>query len=275
MMQTLGLESVDSSIIKETIDNMYKAINDYALDKRGDVGSWVREEAMRSLNILIDQLFYNYKPELLNQIIPEDGHEKFFHQFIGTILQQLMEKIDKIRQVAGQVLQSFLTKFNQDLPNFKEKDALMAIFVFNEDEKEEKSLDSAFLDRRGYLDVKFTYRPWRNPAFVFPHIVPLLESKNFKKYIFTGIISSAGGLTESTVKSSLSVLIKYISSLKGKEDEAAKKQEFLQSFNDTFEENLKNELITVPLMKTLESLLRTTYFSETDLGDQLVRMHDL
>lgn len=47
MLLTLGLESVDVSIIKETINNMYEAINDYALDKRGDVGSWVREEAMR------------------------------------------------------------------------------------------------------------------------------------------------------------------------------------------------------------------------------------
>ena len=275
MMQTLGLEFVDSSIIKETIDNMYKAINDYALDKRGDVGSWVREESMRSLNILIDQLFYNYKPELLKEIIPQDGHEKFFINFIGTILQQLMEKIDKIRQVAGQVLQSFLIKFGPDLPNFEDKDILMAIFVFNEEEKQEKSLDSAYLDRRGYLDVKFTYRPWRNPAFVFPQVVPLLESKSFRKYIFTGIISSAGGLTESTVKSSLDILIKYISSLKGKEDEAIKKQEFLKSFNDIFEENLKNERITVPLMKTLESLLRTTYFAETDLGEQLIRMQEL
>ena len=92
MMRTLGLESIDNSIIKETIDNMYKAINDYALDKHGDVGSWVREEVMGSLNILIDQLFHNYKPELLYNIILKDARER------------LVEKIDKIRQVAGQML---------------------------------------------------------------------------------------------------------------------------------------------------------------------------
>jgi len=31
-------------------------MNDYALDRRGDVGSWVREEAMRTLTILIQNL---------------------------------------------------------------------------------------------------------------------------------------------------------------------------------------------------------------------------
>ena len=28
---------------------MYKGLNDYAIDRRGDVGSWVREEAMIAL----------------------------------------------------------------------------------------------------------------------------------------------------------------------------------------------------------------------------------
>jgi len=31
------------------LETLLKAINDYQLDRRGDVGSWVREEAMRTL----------------------------------------------------------------------------------------------------------------------------------------------------------------------------------------------------------------------------------
>jgi len=34
----------------------------------------------------------------------------------------MMEKIDKIRQVAGQVLQSFLIRFADELPDFEGKD---------------------------------------------------------------------------------------------------------------------------------------------------------
>jgi len=59
IIKTLGIESVDSAIIKDTLEHLFMATDDYTLDKRGDVGSWVREEAMRSLNILLDELFYN------------------------------------------------------------------------------------------------------------------------------------------------------------------------------------------------------------------------
>jgi tubulin-specific chaperone D len=275
MLRTLGLESVDPSIIKQTIENLYKAIADYALDKRGDVGSWVREEAMRSLNILIYELFYNYDNQLLKEIVPEENRRKFFFKFIGTILQQLMEKIDKIRQVAGQILQSFLITFANDLPDFEEKDTLMSIFIYSEEGVEENTLDSAYLDNRGYLGAKFNYKPWRNPSFVFHTVVSLFDSPNFAKYLFTGIISSAGGLTESTVKCSLDVLVKYISALKEKGDEVELKRKFLILFNDIFEENLKEERITVPLMKTMESLLRTNYFSMDELNEQFIQTHSL
>jgi hypothetical protein len=123
----LGLKSVGTKNIKTAIDCLFKAINDYAIDKRGDVGSWVREEAMRGLNILINEIFYNSDKDLLAEVIPEDPSQFILH-YIQTILQQLMEKIDRIRQVAGEVLQSFLVKFEKDLPEFEEKDTLMSIF---------------------------------------------------------------------------------------------------------------------------------------------------
>jgi len=48
---------------------LYKAINDYAVDRRGDVGSWVREEAMRTITALIQNLassqLYNEMQDVL------------------------------------------------------------------------------------------------------------------------------------------------------------------------------------------------------------------
>ncbi|CAI2368352.1 unnamed protein product [Moneuplotes crassus] len=275
VLKTVGLNNVDPTLVKSALDQILKAVQDYAIDKRGDVGSWVREEAMRSLNILIYELFYNCEKEVLEQIIPSDAHQDFFIHYIGTILQQLMEKIDKVRQVAGQVLQSFLVTFKNDLPNFDEKDTLLALFIFSEEGNEENTLDSTFLDQRGYLNAKFTYKPWRNPSFVFQQVISLFDSPSFAKYLCTGIVSSSGGLTESTVKNSLEVLIKFISEMKGTDTEVEKKNRFLNYFNDIFEENLKEERITVPLMKTLESLIRTTYFEGHEYSEQFARMHSL
>jgi len=275
IIKTIGLKEIEPDIVREIIDQMYKATHDYAIDKRGDVGSWVREEAMRSLNILLYELFYVCDKEVLHEILPIDSHKDFFIKHIGTILQQLMEKIDKIRQVAGQILQSFFITFKDDLPDFPEKDTLLTLLIYSEEGKEERTLDSTYLDSRGYLGAKFGYKPWRNPSFVFQQVVSLFDSPNFSKSLFTGIVSSAGGLTESTVKYSLDVLIKYISNLNGTDNEVEKKTQFLNLLNDIFDENLKDERITIPLMKTLESLIRTTYFSHSEYSEQFLRMHEL
>jgi hypothetical protein len=45
--------------------------------------------------------------------------------------------------------------------------------------------------------------------------------------------------------------------------------------NTIFEENLKEERITVPLMKTIESLLATNYLNHQELNDEFLTMHGL
>ena len=53
------------------------------------------------------------------------------------------------------------------------------------------------------------------------------------------------------------------------------KKQFIDQLNNIFEENMKNERITVPLMKTMESLIRTTYFSGEEYSEEFIRMHQL
>jgi hypothetical protein len=43
IINTLGLHSIDPSIANKSLEVFFEALNDYAVDKRGDVGSWVRE----------------------------------------------------------------------------------------------------------------------------------------------------------------------------------------------------------------------------------------
>jgi len=49
----------------------------------------------------------------------------------------------------------------------------------------------------------------------------------------------------------------------------AYKKKFLGKLIKIFEMNLKDERVTVPLMKTIEMLLSSDYLSETDLLDEL------
>jgi hypothetical protein len=51
------------------------------------------------------------------------------------------------------------------------------------------------------------------------------------------------------------------------------KKRFLAKLILIFEMNLKDERVTVPLMKTIEMLLSSDYLSEADLLDELYQIH--
>ena len=48
-MGTLGIARTEKAQLTAVVEVLYKALDDYAIDRRGDVGSWVREESMNSL----------------------------------------------------------------------------------------------------------------------------------------------------------------------------------------------------------------------------------
>ena len=50
---TLGPKNIDLERLQKVLETLYKALDDYALDRRGDVGSWVREESMKALTQLV------------------------------------------------------------------------------------------------------------------------------------------------------------------------------------------------------------------------------
>lgn len=49
-------------------------------------------------------------------------------------------------------------------------------------------------------DIAFL--PWRSAKFVFDQMQPLFDSEVYSMSILKGLITSSGGLTESTVKAS-------------------------------------------------------------------------
>jgi hypothetical protein len=125
---SLGITNVNKHMLKEVFETLYKAIQDYALDRRGDVGSWVREESMRSLTSLI-QLIANQKDfycEILDVMGPEP---EFYERFISALLQQLVEKIDRVRAEAGKCLQTFFKYNAASVCMFSDKDRLSALFL--------------------------------------------------------------------------------------------------------------------------------------------------
>ena len=84
---TLGIETVPVELLNLTLNTLFGALNDYQLDRRGDVGSWVREETMVSLTSFVQSLAQKgqEQPELLQSIGADQPG--FFERYIGALLQ--------------------------------------------------------------------------------------------------------------------------------------------------------------------------------------------
>ena len=84
---TMGIDRVPAELLTLTLNTLFEALNDYQLDRRGDVGSWVREETMVSLTAFVQALAQKgqEQPELLQSIGADQP--AFFERYIGALLQ--------------------------------------------------------------------------------------------------------------------------------------------------------------------------------------------
>ena len=94
---------------------LFQALNDYTMDKRGDIGSIVREATMSAIMAIIERYSLDEKPQW--KIGPE-----LITKAIGLYLQQLSEKIDRIRLLSGSLLQKFFDYYDHlfILPDHKQ-----------------------------------------------------------------------------------------------------------------------------------------------------------
>ena len=81
-------------------------LKDYSMDNRGDVGSWVREAAMLALERLV--------PLVVARDAQRGSHElawlsdALVKRILDALVQQLCEKIDRIRLRAGATLRALV-----------------------------------------------------------------------------------------------------------------------------------------------------------------------
>ena len=142
--------------------------------------------------------------------------------------------------------------------SFAARDALVALFTHTSDFGVEESKQET--TAMAHNPEGISYLPWRSADFVFESILTFLDSERYSLHILKGLVTSSGGLTESTLKASSKCLFTYLSAMKDTPDAGLKKkQEFLEKLATILDENQKDDRVTVPLMKTVESLLTSDY----------------
>ena len=166
VINTLGIDQVTPELLDLAFNTMFSALDDYQLDRRGDVGSWVREETMISLTSFVQQLVAKGqdRPELLQSIGADQA--AFYERYVGALLQQLAEKIDRVREVAGRSLQKFFKQSAGHVCDFAEKDPLCALFSQEQEAGSSEILDGGAIETHIH-DEGIGYLPWRSGDFVF------------------------------------------------------------------------------------------------------------
>jgi hypothetical protein len=98
-------------------------------------------------------------------------------------------------------------------------------------------------------------RSWANPAVTFRFLVLALELDFYFHSIISGFVISVGGLSEAVVKESSAALLKWCRSKKLSKN--FRQLEMLaSSFITLFEAHTHDDRVTIPLLKTVDMLLK-------------------
>uniref|UniRef100_A0A7N0ZQT9 Tubulin-specific chaperone D n=1 Tax=Kalanchoe fedtschenkoi TaxID=63787 RepID=A0A7N0ZQT9_KALFE len=242
------LTGEDEILIFHTIKNdvmttLFKALDDYSVDNRGDVGSWVREAAMDGLERCTYILCSVDHATLTTENFENNKWPQFFNDniaitMVGGIAKQAVEKMDKLREVAAKVLQRILFNEKPYVPFIPYREILEKIL------KQES-------------DVK-----WAVPTFSYPRFVQLLKFSCYSKFVMSGLVISVGGLQDSLRKASLSALLDYLRTSDSEDQVNEDSKEIMLSKDILWilEQYRKCDRVIIPTLKTIEILLSKTIF---------------
>lgn len=88
---SIGFDGIDDTTTDRISQCFLKALQEYTVDDRGDIGAWVREAAMDAL--------YKFITTIPNEQL-DDGK---VHAVVAGLIQQAVEKINRTRAIAGKL----------------------------------------------------------------------------------------------------------------------------------------------------------------------------
>jgi len=193
------------------------------VDRRGDIGAWVREAAMSGVESLTLSLLALGVARVQATIVS---------QMVPCLAQQATEKIARTRGHAGKVFSSLLwasSASGESLPGFPRLQEVRKIFPQD-------------------ADIN-----WTVESETFPRFVKLLHLSEYSDRIILGLIVSIGGLTERLVKNSSESMFTQLQGMNSTQLET-----FTKSLLAVFKRHQKVDRVTVPLFKFLDQLLTSS-----------------
>ncbi|KAL7238660.1 hypothetical protein ACSBR2_004702 [Camellia fascicularis] len=253
-------------IKNEVLQTLFKALDDYSVDNRGDVGSWVREAALDGLErctyILCKRHSMNLsgkshgvesisdQPE--GEMVENNQMYTLFDanlatSLVGGIVKQAVEKMDKIRERAAKVLQRILYNKTIFVPFIPYREMLEEI-IPNKAELE-----------------------WGVPTFSYPRFVQLLQLSCYSKSVLSGLVISIGGLQDFLKKASLTALLGYLQASESGKHNEQNFREFNLSTDILWvlQQYRRCDRVVIPTLKTIEILFSKKVFLNMEAQTQV------
>lgn len=185
------------SVVQTILETLLSGLDDYTIDERGDVGSWVRIACVQGLTSCIEDLFSaSESTENFQEFLPLLK----YHQAVAGILKQGVERLDNVRQEAGACFLRLLklapvrsAELTWSLPG----SPLLEDLFLKESVRQFRFPWLA----SGRLGEELV--DWADGAWLFPRAVRLLDIPEYRPFVLKGLILSLSCKTDSTVGPSL------------------------------------------------------------------------
>lgn len=229
------IHHMSADVVNSLLDALLRGLDDYSVDERGDVGSWIRIACVHGLTRVSELLLTNATSiPTFDYYFPPSK----YHRAISGILKQGVERLDNVRQEAGEC---FMRLLNLPLPvvhgsHYWQIPGLPLLNDLFRGEAEEIS--------------------WSDGGWLFPKAVRLLEIPEFRKSVLSGLVLSLASKTDSTQRPVATSLVSYVRSLPVSTNGGSYDITILvEDLIENIEKSITSNAVVVPVLQTFNALL--------------------
>ncbi|KAG5635355.1 hypothetical protein H0H81_011556 [Sphagnurus paluster] len=246
-----------AEVVNSFYDSLLNGLNDYSMDERGDVGSWIRVSCVQGLTAFSEMLIQNANsiPALETYLPPSK-----LHAAISGILKQGVERLDNVRQESGECIRRLLALplpvidgySPWSYPGSQLLNELFNWWVLHSTEVKFKINVVTSGETPG----------WNEAPWLFPRALRLLEISEYRSSVLTGFVLTIGCKTDSTQRPLATSLVSYAKSLP-LSDQSAKYDvnTLIEDLISQAKSQIMSNAIVIPILQTFNVLLEADALS--------------
>ncbi|KLO11459.1 TBCD protein [Schizopora paradoxa] len=250
-------------------DAFFAGMRDYTVNERGDVGSWVRLSCIRGLcSIIQDLIQRSHSSPFLE--FPEYLPAAKYHRCVAEILKQGVERLDNVRQHAGEAFSTFISSEPPDTEHgerWQVKDRELHRTTFCTVQHSDPNLPEILAEKFPVRDTDNSVH-WGDGAWLFPKAVQFLNYEEYRGPVLKGLIASISSKTGYTGRTASTAFVDYANSLPVSRSSNSP-YDLLSLAVDVLSDAKKSpssNIVVVPILQTFNVLLEAEALSRLNDG---------